>query len=36
MVVTPINYEKLPPVAADFSVEKLRADILDSQRNGQS
>ena len=36
MVVTPINYEKLPAVAADFSVEKLRADILDSQRNGQA
>lgn len=35
MVVTPINYEGLPPVAADFSVENLRADILDSQRSGQ-
>ncbi|HXD00677.1 MAG TPA: DUF1398 domain-containing protein [Verrucomicrobiae bacterium] len=35
MVVTPINYEGLPPVAADFSVEDVRADILDSQRNGQ-
>ncbi|HEX4122795.1 MAG TPA: DUF1398 family protein [Verrucomicrobiae bacterium] len=35
MVVTPINYEGLPPVAADFSIENIRADILDSQRNGQ-
>jgi uncharacterized protein YbcV (DUF1398 family) len=35
MVVTPINYEGLPPVAADFSVDNLRANILDSQRNGQ-
>jgi uncharacterized protein YbcV (DUF1398 family) len=33
-VVTPINYEGLPPVAADFDAA-LRADILDSQRNGQ-
>jgi uncharacterized protein YbcV (DUF1398 family) len=35
MVVTPINYEGLPPVAPEFSAEALRADILDSQRNGQ-
>ncbi len=34
-VVTSINYEGLPPVAADFNREALRADILDSQRNGQ-
>jgi len=34
-VVTPINYEGLPPVAADFNLAALRADILDSQRNGQ-
>jgi len=34
-VVTPINYEGLPPVAVDFSKDALRADILDSQRNGQ-
>jgi uncharacterized protein YbcV (DUF1398 family) len=34
-VATPINYEGLPPVAADFSVEAPRANILDSQRNGQ-
>jgi len=35
VVVTPINYEGLPPVAADFDPAALRADILDSQRNGQ-
>jgi uncharacterized protein YbcV (DUF1398 family) len=35
-VVTPINYEGLPPVSADFDVAALRADILDSQRNGQT
>jgi uncharacterized protein YbcV (DUF1398 family) len=35
VVVTPINYEGLPSVAAEFSLEKLRANILDSQRNGQ-
>ncbi len=35
MVVTPISYEKLPSVAAEFSAEELRADILDSQQNGQ-
>ncbi|HEY3914879.1 MAG TPA: DUF1398 family protein [Verrucomicrobiae bacterium] len=34
-VITPINYEGLPPVAADFDAAALRADILDSQRNGQ-
>lgn len=33
--VTSINYEGLPPVAPQFSVEAVRADILDSQRNGQ-
>lgn len=36
VVVVPINYEGLPPVATDFSAENLRANILDSQRNGQS
>jgi len=36
VVVTPINYEELPPVASDFSAEGIRADILDSQQNGQS
>lgn len=35
-IVTPINYESLPPVAADFSVEALRANILDSQQNNQN
>jgi uncharacterized protein YbcV (DUF1398 family) len=35
MAVTPIDYEGLPPVAADFDAAALRADILDSQRNGQ-
>jgi uncharacterized protein YbcV (DUF1398 family) len=35
VVVTPINYEELPPVAADLDIAALRADILDSQRNGQ-
>jgi uncharacterized protein YbcV (DUF1398 family) len=34
-VVTPINYEGLPPVASDFDSAALRANILDSQRNGQ-
>ena len=35
VVATAITYEGLPPVAPEFSVEALRADILDSQRNGQ-
>ena len=35
-VVSPINYENLPPVAPEFSVEEIRANILDSQRNGQA
>ncbi|HTH49495.1 MAG TPA: DUF1398 domain-containing protein, partial [Candidatus Limnocylindria bacterium] len=35
IAVTPIHYPELPPVAVDFSVEKVRADILDSQRHGQ-
>ena len=35
IAVTPINYEGLPPVAANFDAAALRADILDSQRNGQ-
>lgn len=35
MAVTPINYEGMPPVALEFSLESIRADILDSQRNGQ-
>ncbi|HEX3627555.1 MAG TPA: DUF1398 family protein [Verrucomicrobiae bacterium] len=35
VVVTPIEYEGLPPVAPDFDAAAVRADILDSQRNGQ-
>ena len=35
MVETPIPYEGLPAVAAEFSTEGIRADILDSQRNAQ-
>ena len=34
-VVTPITYEGLPPVAAEFSADSLRAAIVDSQRHGQ-
>jgi uncharacterized protein YbcV (DUF1398 family) len=34
-VVTPINYEGLPAVAAEFDVRALSATILDSQRSGQ-
>lgn len=34
-VVTPIPYEGLPPVATDFDVLALRADVLDSQRHNQ-
>src|SRR5262249_39863357 len=34
-VVTPITYQGLPPVAVDFDAAAVRADILDSQRNGQ-
>jgi uncharacterized protein YbcV (DUF1398 family) len=36
IVVTPINYEGLPPVAAEFDAEGLRAAILDSQQHGQA
>jgi uncharacterized protein YbcV (DUF1398 family) len=35
MVVTSITYEGLPPVALDFDVAALRANILDSQQHGQ-
>jgi uncharacterized protein YbcV (DUF1398 family) len=35
VVVTPINYEELPPVAAEFDIAALRENILDSQRNNQ-
>ncbi len=34
-VATPIPFEGLPPVAADFGAEALRANIGDSRRNGQ-
>jgi uncharacterized protein YbcV (DUF1398 family) len=34
-VTTPISYEGLPSVAADFDAPELRAAILDSQRHGQ-
>lgn len=36
LAVTSIPFEGLPPVAAEFAVSELRANILDSQRNGQS
>lgn len=35
VVVTPINYEGLPSVAADFDAAGLRRAIFDSQQNGQ-
>jgi uncharacterized protein YbcV (DUF1398 family) len=35
VVTTPIPYEALPPVAAEFNAAGLRAAILDSQRHGQ-
>jgi uncharacterized protein YbcV (DUF1398 family) len=35
VVVTPIIYGGLPPVAAEFDAAAVRAAILDSQRNGQ-
>src|SRR3982750_2830873 len=34
-VSTPITFEGLPAVAADFDATGLRAAILDSQRHGQ-
>lgn len=34
-VSTPIPLEGLPPVAAEFDAAALRANILDSQQNGQ-
>lgn len=36
LVITPISYSNLPPVARDFVSGALRAAILDSQRNGQT
>lgn len=35
VAVTSLNYEDMPPVAADFDAAALRADILDSQTKGQ-
>lgn len=35
VVVTPLNFEALPPVAADFDAAAVRANILDSQTKGQ-
>jgi uncharacterized protein YbcV (DUF1398 family) len=35
VAVTPVTFEGLPPVAAEFSPEALRAAILDSQQKGQ-
>jgi uncharacterized protein YbcV (DUF1398 family) len=35
VIKTPINYEGLPSIAADFVLAALRATILDSQQNGQ-
>lgn len=34
-VVSPINYEGLSPVAQDFDVDALKANILDSQTKNQ-
>lgn len=35
VVVTPLTFEALPPVAVDFDIAAVRAAIRDSQRNGQ-
>jgi len=35
VAVTPLTYEGLPDVAADFASDRLKAAILDSQRHGQ-
>jgi uncharacterized protein YbcV (DUF1398 family) len=35
-VSTPLTFEQLPSVAADFDAPGLRAAILDSQRHGQA
>ena len=35
MIKTPITYENLPSIAADFDVDALKAAILDSQQNRQ-
>lgn len=34
-VVTAITFEGLPPIASDFDAAALKANILDSQQNGQ-
>lgn len=34
-VITPITFEKLPPIASEFRLADLKAAILDSQENGQ-
>jgi hypothetical protein len=34
-VTVPIAFDGLPPVAPELDVAALRANILDSQRNGQ-
>jgi uncharacterized protein YbcV (DUF1398 family) len=36
VVVASVSFEDMPAVAADFSLEAIRANILDSQQNGQS
>ncbi len=36
IVTTPIGFEGLPAVAADFDAAAVKAAILDSQRHGQS
>lgn len=35
IIKTPLNFEGLPSVAADFDLDALRSAILDSQQNGQ-
>ncbi len=35
VLVTPLNFEGLPPVAPDFDVVGLKAAIFDSQQHGQ-
>lgn len=35
VVIAPISYENLPPIAKQFDADALKAAILDSQKNGQ-
>jgi uncharacterized protein YbcV (DUF1398 family) len=35
VVVTALNYEGLPAVESDFAPDRLKANLLDSQRHGQ-